>query len=427
MASASEAEPFLIALFDLDGFKSYNDTFGHPAGDALLIRLARALTEIGRPYGHGLPDGWRRVLRPAPPARAGADDVILTAERALSEHGEGFSITCSHGSVTVPGDARDAGEALRLADQRMYASKNAGRASAGQQTTDVLVKVVRRALSGARRPHRRRNGADGARRGRRLGISGEELAVIQQAAALHDLGQGGRFPTRSSTSPGPLDEGEWQFIRQHTVIGERILTVAPALAPAAGLVRASHERIDGAGYPDGLAGEEIPLGARIVAVCDAFDAMTSSRAYRPSPLSVGAAIEQLRGGAGTQFDPHVVEVFIEVLQERSEKLPRAQKDRVQHLFGEPPGEGVLLARVVGAEQHRAAVQPSAPRRGRSAAAGAAPSSRAAPRPRRSRRGRRSPAGRQQRRARARGRGGSCRAPRRAACCAGGAQRTAAVM
>jgi two-component system, cell cycle response regulator len=113
-------------------------------------------------------------------------------------------------------------------------------------------------------------------------------------------------------------------MRQHTVIGERILGGAPALASAARLVRASHERIDGAGYPDGLRGDEIPLGARIICVCDAFHAMTSSRPYRPTPLSVEGALAELRGGAGTQFDADVVEAFCSVLAERqSAKHPLA--------------------------------------------------------------------------------------------------------
>ena len=97
-------------------------------------------------------------------------------------------------------------------------------------------------------------------------------------------------------------------MRQHTIIGERILSAAPALMPVAKLVRASHEHFDGSGYPDGLAGEAIPLGARIVAVCDAFHAMTNSRPYRP-PISAQDALAELQACAGTQFDPRVVSAF----------------------------------------------------------------------------------------------------------------------
>jgi HD-GYP domain-containing protein (c-di-GMP phosphodiesterase class II) len=140
--------------------------------------------------------------------------------------------------------------------------------------------------------------------------------VVRQAAALHDLGKLA-VPDAILEKPGPLSEQEWEFIRQHTIIGERMLTVAPALGRAARLIRASHERFDGTGYPDGLRGAEIPLGARIICACDAFDAMTSSRPYRPVPLSLVAAIGELRAGAGGQFDPEVVAVLAEVLREHS--------------------------------------------------------------------------------------------------------------
>jgi two-component system cell cycle response regulator len=112
--------------------------------------------------------------------------------------------------------------------------------------------------------------------------------------------------------PGPLDDGEWALMRQHTIIGERILLAAPALKPVAALVRASHERWDGTGYPDRLAGEAIPLGARIVAVCDAYDAMTSDRTYRAS-ITATEAIAELRRCAGSQFDPAVVDAFAATL------------------------------------------------------------------------------------------------------------------
>jgi two-component system cell cycle response regulator len=103
-------------------------------------------------------------------------------------------------------------------------------------------------------------------------------------------------------------------MRRHTILGERILMAASALRPVARLVRSSHERYDGGGYPDGLAGEEIPLGARIIFVCDAYDAMTSTRAYSPA-IPAGEALEELRACAGTQFDPRVVEAFAATLLE----------------------------------------------------------------------------------------------------------------
>jgi HD-GYP domain-containing protein (c-di-GMP phosphodiesterase class II) len=141
-----------------------------------------------------------------------------------------------------------------------------------------------------------------------LALPDEELAPLLQAASLHDVGKAA-IPDAILDKAGPLDEGEWAFMRQHTLIGERILSVAPSLSRAAELVRWSHERFDGTGYPDGLAGEQIPLAARIIAVCDAYDAMTTSRPYRPTPMSPEGARAELRNSAGTHFDPTVVAAF----------------------------------------------------------------------------------------------------------------------
>ena len=135
--------------------------------------------------------------------------------------------------------------------------------------------------------------------------------MVVRTAKLHDIGKMA-VPDAILSKPGPLDGEEWDYVRQHTLIGERIVAAAPPLAPVARLVRSSHERWDGGGYPDGLRGDEIPLGARVVAVCDAFDAMTTQRPYR-EPVSEVAAEAELRRCAGTQFDPMVVEAFCRVI------------------------------------------------------------------------------------------------------------------
>jgi len=117
------------------------------------------------------------------------------------------------------------------------------------------------------------------------------------------------IPDTILDKPGPLTRSEWEFVRQHTLVGERLLSASSSLRPVAVLVRARHERWDGRGYPDGRAGDAIPLGSRIVAVCDAYGAMISERPYRAA-LSHAAACQELRAGAGTQFDPAVVEAFL---------------------------------------------------------------------------------------------------------------------
>ena len=138
-------------------------------------------------------------------------------------------------------------------------------------------------------------------------MTGDELDAMRHAAALHDIGKMA-IPESVLEKPGPLSDAEWDLMRKHTLVGERILAAAPALERSAQLVRWSHERVDGAGYPDGLRGEQIPLGSRIIAVCVAFDAMTSPRPYREA-LPAATAFEELCRCAGRQFDPMVVAAF----------------------------------------------------------------------------------------------------------------------
>jgi HD-GYP domain-containing protein (c-di-GMP phosphodiesterase class II) len=140
-----------------------------------------------------------------------------------------------------------------------------------------------------------------------LGLPPDEVERVRHASELHDVGKVA-IPDAILGKPGPLTEEEWAFVRRHPVIGERIVLAAPALAPVASLVRSSHERWDGAGYPDGLHGDAVPLSARIVAVADAFAAMTSGRPYRAA-RTVEEALDELRREAGAQFDPAVVDAW----------------------------------------------------------------------------------------------------------------------
>jgi HD-GYP domain-containing protein (c-di-GMP phosphodiesterase class II) len=137
-----------------------------------------------------------------------------------------------------------------------------------------------------------------------LGMRRDEAGQVALAARLHDIGKMA-ISERILNKTGPLDEEEWAQMRCHTMIGERILAAAPALTGAAALVRSSHERWDGQGYPDGLRGEEIPLGARIIFACDAYDAMRSDRPYRRA-FTHRRSLEELDSCAGSQFDPDVV-------------------------------------------------------------------------------------------------------------------------
>ena len=150
----------------------------------------------------------------------------------------------------------------------------------------------------------------------------DQLQPIRHAAELHDVGKVG-IPDAILTKPGPLDAEEWAFMRRHTIIGERIVAGAPALAQVARLVRSSHERWDGAGYPDQLAAEAIPIGSRIIAVCDAFDAMVSERPYQAA-RGTTAALAELRRCSGAHFDPAVVEAFGLVMADELAPSPRTR-------------------------------------------------------------------------------------------------------
>jgi diguanylate cyclase (GGDEF)-like protein len=303
---ATTEQPLMLALFDLDGFKAYNDAFGHPAGDAVLVRLAgrlkAALDSETRAYRMGGDEFC--VLAGATPARA--MDVVDAASQALTDEGDGFSIGASRGTVLLPIDTDDPHEALRIADTRMYARKSLGRTSAGRQSADVLLSVLAEREPGAG-AHRDDVADLCVAVGRELGVDEGELPHLRSAGALLDIGKLA-IPESILSKPGPLTEDEWEFVHRHPVIGERILRAAPALAPVAPLVRSAREHFDGSGYPDASAGEQIPLASRIVAVCDAFDAMTSERPYRGA-MTDAEALAELHACAGTQFDPMVVDAF----------------------------------------------------------------------------------------------------------------------
>jgi diguanylate cyclase (GGDEF)-like protein len=312
---ATEQAPLLLAAFDLDGFKAYNDTYGHPTGDSLLRRLGERLATTMQGRGHAYRMGGDEFCVVAHVTPADAAQVVERAADALCERGDLFDVKCSSGWVLLPHEeVVDVSTALRIADRRMYAQKNLSRVSAGRQATDALLQVLsERSTDLGSHMHDVTTLCDLV--ARRLGLPAEARGALLQAASLHDIGKAA-IPDSILDKPGPLNASEWAFMRTHTVIGERIMAAAPALKEAAKLVRASHERFDGSGYPDGMCGDEIPLGARIIAVCDAYDAMVSKRPYR-SRMSPEVALEEIRRCAGEQFDPAVVDAFVAAIGERA--------------------------------------------------------------------------------------------------------------
>jgi diguanylate cyclase (GGDEF)-like protein len=245
---ASDEEPAFLWFFDLNGFKGYNDSFGHLAGDALLTRLGRRLQEAVSPIGtvYRLGGDEFCVLISAP--LANPLTLFQWARDALSEQGGAFTVTASAGAVEIPRETSDPTYALRLADQHMYRDKAASRGGAAELVTAVL-----HAALAQRHPELVEHSSDVANDvellARTIGLDEEAVAMVIRAGDLHDVGKLG-IPDEIISKAGPLTEGEWEFMRQHTVMGERIIAAAgPSLARIAPLVRASHERWDGKGYP----------------------------------------------------------------------------------------------------------------------------------------------------------------------------------
>jgi diguanylate cyclase (GGDEF)-like protein len=315
IAHATAAGPLVLMLFDLNGFKAYNDTFGHQAGDAVLARVGSQLAmAVGRHGGSAYRLGGDEFCAVLAIEEDEIDRALAAASAALEEHGENFSVTPSIGAVMIPHEATTLEQALQVADERMYSHKRQRTSLAGEQAREVLLRIIH-----AKQPALQERSSDIAqmceRVGRRLGLEAPVLEELVRAAELHDIGKVG-IPDAILRKTEPLTEAEWAFVKQHTLLGARILGAVPALAETANIVRATHERWDGEGYPDGLQGEDIPIAARIISACDAYEAMREGRSYRTS-RSATDAVSELRRAAGSQFDPAVIKALVLELREEA--------------------------------------------------------------------------------------------------------------
>ncbi len=216
-------------------------------------------------------------------------------------------ITCMATCAFIPGLVRKA-----LADENQVAEKRRLDLEASYLATIEALAAALDAKDRHTEAHSRETAALSLAVGRRLGLKGEALRFLEYGALLHDIGKIG-VPGYVLNKPGPLDEEEMAMMREHPVIGERIVASVPFLAPVRPVVRAEHERWDGGGYPDGLQGEDIPIEARIIHACDAFQAMSSDRAYRRA-LPRGQILSELRSQSGRQFDPQVVAALLAVIE-----------------------------------------------------------------------------------------------------------------
>jgi len=315
--------PLCAAVLDIDGFRAVNTQHGYAVGDEVLTAAGRALRAGMRAHDlacrtgadefvillpetdvTGAETGMERVLHELENTHVGPLESIqasigvaefdrvhtaaqlLTAaagglERARAEGGGRVSVSSGENGAPADTHRRDAVAALAVAllERDRYTGEH----------SEYVVELTGAVARG-------------------LGLDDDATAQVQAAALLHDIGKVA-VPDEILNKPGALTEEQWKQMRDHTVIGERILRAIPGLGHVARVVRHEHERWDGGGYPDGLAGEDIPIGSRIIFACDAYHAMTSDRPYRAA-MSHAEAIAELSANGGSQFDPSVVEILI---------------------------------------------------------------------------------------------------------------------
>lgn len=325
-------------LMDIDNFKYYNDRFGHPAGDALLISFARLLSshlrqsDVLARYGGDefaviLPDSdLKTAFEVAERLRN------LVATYPFPHHNElpEQLLSISVGIAIYPDDATGAVELIRLADEAMYAAKRSSKNrveiyfSALREFQKELAESDPQFINTARTLLTLINAKDrytyahseqvarlSAMMAAALNLPVQQQQDIHLAAFLHDLGKLD-IPGDILNKAGPLTAEEWELIKQDPAQGADMISDFPQIRHLKPLILHHHERFDGSGYPECLRGEQIPLGARIIAVADSYDAMTTQRPYKKA-LSPRDAIAELQAGSGSQFDPQAVQVLLQVL------------------------------------------------------------------------------------------------------------------
>ena len=324
--------PVTLCFVDIDDFKNINDRYGHPSGDRVLSQVAGRLRQGGEAFRLG-GDEFALLLadHDEGTALAAANSILQRIADVGFDHIGKVTVSAGLATFPVQGHGRD--ELIRLADSALYWAKEHGKNRVRLYRPEVVeLAELKRLAAGPDKAARYRAAASlakavdardtytgshservsdlAARVARRIGLNAEHVELTRLAGSLHDLGKLA-IPEEILRKPGALTDSERLVLERHPQIGFRMLD-SLGVDPVADLVLHHHERWDGAGYPDGLKGEQIPLGARIIFVTDAYDAMTSDRVYRPK-RSADAALTELRRCAGTQFDPGIVAAFTEEL------------------------------------------------------------------------------------------------------------------
>jgi diguanylate cyclase (GGDEF)-like protein/putative nucleotidyltransferase with HDIG domain len=321
-----------ILIFDVDRFKRINDAHGHASGDAVLVEVARRLRAGVREWDVVARVGGEEFCVIAPgleteEAVAELGDRLrqAVADRAIAT-GDGIAlrVTISAGAVLVCDGEGSAEHALDCADRALYAAKRRGRnricrfsqLDQGDLRAELpeclhvaeALAVASDLREGIPASHSRAVAEWSAAVAERIGLRDDEILCVRLGGWLHDVGKIA-VPDGILTKPGKLTDEEWKIIRTHPSVGADVLRNFPELSVACDAVRHHHERYDGTGYPDGLAGDRIPVEARIVGAVDAYCAMTSERPYQ-TPRTTTEAVAELRRCAGTHFDPDVVEALV---------------------------------------------------------------------------------------------------------------------
>lgn len=327
---------------DIDHFKQVNDISGHHIGDSALKQVADLLLAGKRPLDSAARVGGEEFALILP--GTGADEAMALAERLRAGLEERFRphavpITISFGVALYPSHGQTAASLLRAADEALHSAKESGRNCSvlhrpalratplsGSEDEGItsehfigvmldLAEAVDLRFSGSAR-HSETVGRYAEMMARELGLPEERISRVRLAGMLHDIGKA-TIPDSILHKPGPLTDAEFETIKTHPGVGAQILE-HQSLADVREWVRCHHERPDGRGYPQGLSGEQIAVEARILAVADAYEAMTSTRSYRAS-LNPADALAELHRCAGSQFDSLVVEAFVEALGSETDR------------------------------------------------------------------------------------------------------------
>jgi diguanylate cyclase (GGDEF)-like protein len=325
-----------IAVLDLDNFKQVNDRFGHQEGDEVLLRVSHGIVESLRPYDLACRLGGEEFGVIFPETAPQEAHVVMSriADLVRPYGPQGEQATFSAGLACFPQHAKVQSELFQRADEAAYTAKSKGKDQTvvysvtdvvamdsedriKQRSRDALLTTAKTLVHAvdAKDPytaqHSERTAAYATTLARSLGLEDETVKLVHQAALLHDVGKIG-ISDSILRKPSRLTDDEYEQIKQHPAFSHRIVENAEVEVIAQWVLH-HHEHWDGSGYPTGLAGEEIPLGSRIILVCDAFEAMTNDRVYRQA-LTVDQALSELMRNAGRQFDPHLVEIMVHLVQ-----------------------------------------------------------------------------------------------------------------